>query len=169
VLPHALRSAVWTPTVSLDGLSCRWDLRRSPMRAHRRYGVLGRSKPEPRQSDRERKGLSTAAECDRPPLLDHHARLPGDVRRRPGRHPRVSASRRSRRLVSIGTRPGHYRVESVTKALLFLDGAAAVALFLAVAIFIPRIGWILVSLLSGLAAVYFAYLLYGGTIECAFS
>jgi ABC-type Fe3+ transport system permease subunit len=68
-----------------------------------------------------------------------------------------------------GGRPGHYRVESVTKALLFLDGAAAVALFLAVAIFIRRIGWILVSLLSGLAAVYFAYLLYGGTIECAFS
>jgi ABC-type Fe3+ transport system permease subunit len=67
-----------------------------------------------------------------------------------------------------GGRPGHYQVESVTKALLFLDGAAAVALLVAVTIFIRRSGWILVSLLLGISAVYFAYLMYGGTIECAF-
>jgi hypothetical protein len=67
-----------------------------------------------------------------------------------------------------GGRPGHYQVESVTKALLFLDGAVAVALVVAVAIFTRSIGWIVLSLLLGLTAVYFAYFVYGGTIECAF-
>jgi ABC-type Fe3+ transport system permease subunit len=38
-----------------------------------------------------------------------------------------------------GGRPGHYQVESVTKALLFLDGAAALALLVAVTIFIQRL------------------------------
>jgi hypothetical protein len=68
-----------------------------------------------------------------------------------------------------GGRPRHYQVESVAKGLLFLDGVAAAALVATVAIFTRRITWILAALTLGLAAVYFAYLIYGGEIECAFS
>jgi hypothetical protein len=67
-----------------------------------------------------------------------------------------------------GGRPGHYRVEEVAKALMFLNGAAAAALLVAVAIFTRSVGWTLAALTLSVIALYFGYFIYAGAIDCAF-
>jgi hypothetical protein len=59
-------------------------------------------------------------------------------------------------------------VESVAKALLFLDGGAAVALVVAAATLTTRFVWVFTAVVLGAIASYAAYFVKAGTIDCAF-
>jgi hypothetical protein len=67
-----------------------------------------------------------------------------------------------------GGRPGHYTVESVAKALLFLDGGAVLALIAAAATLTPRFIWVFIAVVLGVIAFCFAWFVKAGTIDCAF-
>jgi hypothetical protein len=71
-----------------------------------------------------------------------------------------------------GERPGHYAVQTVTEAALYLDLVAALSVVVAAGALTGRLGWgVVVSVLTALpvgAFVVITAFFYAGRIDCAF-
>jgi len=71
-----------------------------------------------------------------------------------------------------GDRPGHYAVQSVTQAALYLDLVAAACVVVAAGALTGRLGWgVVVSVLTALPVGAFFLItafFYAGRIDCAF-